>query len=358
MESDTLPLPSDLRWRRLVVVALYVGLLFAFRRLAPVFVCFIVLERLLGWAASSLAARAGLPPRAALWSVVASSAGLGALGGYLGVRRVAGAVRALRAGAPAYWDGLVASPVVAHLRQLAGGEGEGLGDSVKAHAMTALHYATATAHVAVYLLIGLLLALIYLFERDEIERFRADLAPASVGGTLVRWLGYAADAVAVTARMQAVVAVVNAALTLPVLWALRLPNVPLLALLILVSGLLPVVGNLLSGAVLCAVAYQARGAWAVGVFLAVTFVLHKIESYYLNPRLAAEHVKLPGLLLVVSLLLFEQAFGFAGLFLSFPSLYVAMRIRNEWKAVDEARRAPPSAAGPGAGGDSAPRTAA
>ncbi|HEU4405426.1 MAG TPA: AI-2E family transporter [Polyangiaceae bacterium] len=357
MESDTLPLPADLRWRRLIAVALFLGLLFAFRRLAPVFVCFVVLERAIGWAAGALASRAKLSPRASLLTVLGALAALVAVEGYLGVRRVVAGVRALRAEAPGYWDALVANPVVGHLRQLAGAEGEGLVESVKAHAMSALHYATATAHVAVYLIIGLLLALIYLFERDEIDHFFDELAPSSVGGTLARWLGYAADAVAVTARMQAVVAVVNAALTLPVLWLLRLPNVPLLGLVILVSGLLPVVGNLLSGAVLCAVAYQARGAWAVGVFLGVTFVLHKIESYYLNPRLAAEHVKLPGLLLVVSLLLFEQVFGFAGLFLSFPSLYVAMRVRNEWRAADAARRAALGPAGPPAAGD-APRAAA
>lgn len=357
MESDTLPLPADLRWRRLLAVALFLGLLFAFRRLAPVFVCFVVLERAIGWCARTLAGRTKLSPRASLFAVLGALVALIAIEGYIGVRRTITAVRALRAEAPAYWDTLIANPIVGHLRQMAGAEGEGLVESVKTHAMSALHYATATAHVAVYLIIGLLLALIYLFEREEIDHFFGEIAPSSVGGTLARWLGYAADAIAVTARMQAVVAVVNAALTLPVLWLLGLPNVPLLGLLIFVSGLLPVVGNLISGAVLCAVAYQAKGTWAVGVFLAVTFLLHKIESYYLNPRLAAEHVKLPGLLLVVSLLLFEQVFGFAGLFLSFPSLYIAMRIRNEWRAADAARLAALGSPGPPAAGG-APRAAA
>ena len=66
----------------------------------------------------------------------------------------------------------------------------------------------------------------------------------------------------------------------------------------------------------------------------VTFVLHKIESYYLTPRLAAQHVKLPGLILVLSLLAFEEVFGFVGLFLSFPALYVATRIHREWVRED------------------------
>jgi predicted PurR-regulated permease PerM len=127
---------------------------------------------------------------------------------------------------------------------------------------------------------------------------------------------------------------VNAVITLPVLVALGLPHKGMLFILILVSGLLPVVGNFIAGAVLCVVAYETRGAWAVGVMLVVTFILHKIESYYLTPRLAAQHVKLPGLILVLSLLAFEEIFGFVGLFLSFPALYVATRIHREWTSED------------------------
>jgi len=124
--------------------------------------------------------------------------------------------------------------------------------------------------------------------------------------------------------------------TLPILIGLGLPKVPLLFTMVLVCGLLPVVGNVISGVVLCIVAYDAKGMLGVGIFLGVTFLLGKIESYYLSPRLTAQHVKLPGIVLVVSLLLFETVFGFWGLFLSFPALYVASRIANEWRD-EEAR---------------------
>ena len=111
-------------------------------------------------------------------------------------------------------------------------------------------------------------------------------------------------------------------------------ELPLLFLLVLLGGMIPVVGGVMSGVVLCLVAYDAKGFVGVGVFLGVTFVLSKVESYYLSPRLTAQHVKLPGLALVISLLMFETIFGFYGLFLSFPALYVASRIANEWKEED------------------------
>ena len=59
-------------------------------------------------------------------------------------------------------------------------------------------------------------------------------------------------------------------------------------ILIFVSGLIPVVGNFVSGAVLCMLAYQAKGFFGIGVFVVLTFVLHKIEAYYLNPRLTSK----------------------------------------------------------------------
>jgi predicted PurR-regulated permease PerM len=90
-----------------------------------------------------------------------------------------------------------------------------------------------------------------------------------------------------------------------------------------------------AGAVMCVLAYQTKGWMGVGIFVGLTFLLHKIEAYYLNPRLTARHVHLPGFVLIVSLLAFEHVFGFAGLFLSFPFLFVAGRIRAEWAAQDK-----------------------
>ncbi|AKU99707.1 hypothetical protein AKJ09_06371 [Labilithrix luteola] len=52
------------------------------------------------------------------------------------------------------------------------------------------------------------------------------------------------------------------------------------------------------------------------------------------PRLTARHVKIPGFLLIVSLLACEHVFGFKGLFLSFPILFVAGRIRTEFLEED------------------------
>ena len=145
-----------------------------------------------------------------------------------------------------------------------------------------------------------------------------------------------ADAIAVTIQLQLIVALFNTVTTLPVLLLLGVPHVVPLMILIFLAGLIPVVGNLVSGVVLSVLAFQAKGIWGVGIFVALTFVLHKIEAYYLNPRLTARHVRLPGFVLILSLLCFEHLFGFAGLFMSFPFLFIAGRVRAEWSADDAA----------------------
>lgn len=332
MPPDLLPLPSDPRWRRALVLGIFIGLLVLFRHLAPVFVCFVVLVRLLGRASRAFEEHTGIVHRRSMQVMLVGFGLVVATLGTIAVGRALPRVRALRSGGREQIEALAHHPTIEWVRHLHGAEGGGdLIDTVKLHAVDALHYATRIVHLAAYVLIGLLLAVIYLLEQDEIDGWVQELQPATITGTLIRWVGYVADAVAITVRMQGVTAIVNACITLPVLLALRLPHLPSLTAVILVSGLVPVVGNFVAGLILCVVAIQHRGLWAAGVFVVVSFVLHKIESYFLVPRLASHHVALPGLLLVVSLLLFEQLFGFWGLFLSFPSLYVAQRILHEWE---------------------------
>lgn len=191
--------------------------------------------------------------------------------------------------------------------------------------------AAELGHLVIAFIIGLVLAIVYFFDQEKVREFRASLDPTKLWGTLLRWFEHVGEAVSITVQLQLVVAVCNAILTLPVLLLLGVPHVAALMLLILVSGLIPVVGNLVSGAVLCIIAFQVRGWLGVGLFIGLTFVLHKIESYYLNPRLTSRHVKLPGFVLILSLIAWEHLLGIPGLFLSFPILYVADRIRDEFK---------------------------
>ena len=322
--------------RRTLAIVVFAALLVVFWKMVPLLVFFVAFERGLGSATRAIVARAKTPEKPTLLGLV-----LLVLAAFVGAAAL-GAGRAIRSAArvhelPERIAHLKEHPLYEKLREHVGDPGRAL-DIAKTYSAEALRAVGEIGHVLVFATIGFILAVVFLLEREELARFKSSVDPRALGGTLIRWFGYLADAVNVTIQLQLVVAACNTVLTLPVLLLLHIHHVGALMVLIFVSGLVPVVGNFVSGAVLAVLAYHAQGWLGVGVFLALTAVLHKIEAYYLNPRLTARHVHLPGFVLIVSLILWEHLLGFAGLFVSFPVLFVAGKIRAELRAEEEQRQ--------------------
>jgi len=219
---------------------------------------------------------------------------------------------------------------------------EGFKERVPHMVQPAVDYLRATGRTLLHVLIGFIMAVIYVLDRKPVDTLLCELPENSIFGTVRRYFGYLSEAILITISLQVLVALVNTAVTLPVLLVLRLPHIPAFTALIFFSSLIPVVGNLVSGAALIAASFMYRGLWAVGFFIVSTFILHKIEAYYLNPRLATRHVNLPALVIIVSLILHEHLFGFVGLFLSFPVLYVGMNIARDLRGAADKPAAPPA----------------
>jgi predicted PurR-regulated permease PerM len=322
---------TDRNVRRIFVLALFLGLLFLFRHLAVLLVFFVLFERALGTGARWLNARFQVPVAAAVLGQVVLAVVAVAVLSFFGYTRVVPEVPQLRGELEAQFH---------HLREWL--HARGWEHTVSEHATRGLegaqHYAGnvvgflgSVGKSAVYVVIGLILSVVFLIENQELERWREALGVDSPARILMRYFSYLCDAIAITAKLQVIVALVNTLLTLPVLVLMGFPSIPALMVFLFVMGLIPVVGGLVSGVVMAILAYTHKGAAGVGIFFASTFVLHKIESYYLSPRLTAQHVKLPGFVIITSLILFEHVFGLVGLFLSFPSLYVAAKIRESWR---------------------------
>jgi len=318
--------------RRIIALATFAGLLVLFRHLLVLLVFFVVFERLFSVLGAQLATRTRLHAK---WAhAIVAVLVLALLGGLLAL----GVGRAIRAGAnaretlPARIAAIKQLPIYQTIQEHVQDAADQLIERAQHYASGALHFLGAFGHAVLYALIGFILAFVFVLERDELLHFYHSVPPRSLPGTLLRWVTYVAEAMVVTVQFQLVVAACNAALTFPVLIFCGIPHAPSLALMIFASGMVPVVGNFVSGAILTLLAYQAKGWFGVVLFTALTFVLHKLESYYLNPRLAARHVRLPGFVLIVSLLLWEHLLGFVGLFLSFPFLYVSKRVIADLRA--------------------------
>lgn len=319
--------------KRVLALLAFLVLLLLFRKLLVLLAFFVAFERVLFWSAGVLTRRFKLSRMISLGVVlVVVTAGAG-LSAWLSAGRVAQLVKETRQTLPERIAAVRENPLFLELEPHLP-DTERLVESAQHYASNVAKSAADLGHLVLYALIGLILAVVYFLDEERLRTFRQSLAPDSLFGTLTRWGEYVADAVSLTVQLQFIVAAANALLTLPVLLIIGVPHVPMLMLLIFVSGLIPVVGNLISGAVLSVVAYQTKGFVGVGLFIGLTFVLHKLESYFLNPRLAARHVPLPGFVLILSLIAWEHLLGFVGLFVSFPFLYVAGKLITEFKEED------------------------
>ena len=319
--------------RRIIALLAFVGLLYLFRHLALLLVFFVTFERALGWSARTLSARTGVPRKKCVLLILAVVVAV--LGGlaWLGIGKTVRLFVAMQETFPDRLAELREHPLVARVQEQVGSM-EGIFEHVKHYSGTALSAASAIGQFVIHIVMGFVLALVYCLEEEELATFWSKVDRRSLGGTLARWFGHVADATVVTVQLQLIVAACNTAMTLPVLLIIGVPNVGALMLLIFVSALVPVIGNIVSGVTLSLLAYQQKGWLGVGIFIGLTFILHKIESYYLSPRLTSRHVKIPGFLLIVSLIACEHVFGFKGFFLSFPILFLVGRIRTDFLEED------------------------
>lgn len=311
-------------------VLVFLGMLWLFRHLWPALVSFVLFEKGMGYLARRGQTLTGIPRKWLIVAMTVTMLGTLALVAYSSFEPVTQLVEGALESMPK-WQKELRGNSLFHRIQRTFRDSDMIAQHLEGYAATALGMLSTVGRFFVQATIGFLLALVYLFEEEEFERFSARIAPKSLFGRLLRWLTHVADAIAVTVQLQLVVAVFNTVTTLPVLLVLGVPNVPALMVLVFVAALIPVLGNFVAGVVLCFFAFQAKGWVGVAIFLGVTALLGKVESYYLSPQLTARHVKMPSFVLVASLLAFEQLFGFAGFFLSFPFLFVAGRIRAEFK---------------------------
>ncbi len=325
---------NDRNYRRGFVLVLFLGLLVAFRHLAVLLVFFVLFERALGVGAGLLRDKLRVPIAAGIvLQIVVVLGGLVALG-VLGYTRVVPAVPEIRGDVEAQFRAFQAWLQHRGWDQMLSHQTSTLVGRAQHYAGNVVGFVGSLGKNLIYVLLGLILAVVFLLERDALRDWRTSLHEDSAPRILMRYFSYLCDAIAITAKLQVIVAFVNTVITLPVLLALGLPSIPALMAFLFVMGLIPVVGGVISGVVMGIVAFTHKGMVGVGVFFVSTFLLHKIESYYLSPRLTAQHVRLPGFVIITSLILFEHAFGLVGLFLSFPALYVAARIREAWRDAD------------------------
>lgn len=111
-------------------------------------------------------------------------------------------------------------------------------------------------------------------------------------------------------------------LIVPHIFGEHLPLVKTLILVTFIVGLLPVIGNLISNTVIFIVALSVS-FWVASCVLIYLILIHKLE-YFLNARIVGGQIRARAWELLLAMLVFEAAFGLAGV-IAAPIYYAYLK---------------------------------
>lgn len=183
---------------------------------------------------------------------------------------------------------------------------------LKSHAEQVRNAGGAIAHLVVTSIVGMVIgALVSLKEAISEDE------PRYLTGAVTRCLTTLTESfrriVFAQLRISALNTVLTSAYLLVVLplMGIHLPLTETMILVTFLAGLIPIVGNLISNAVI--VIISLRYSWEVAVgSLAFLVVIHKLE-YFFNAKIVGTQIKSSAFELLSAMLIMEAAFGIPGI---------------------------------------------
>ncbi|TLQ04984.1 AI-2E family transporter [Pediococcus stilesii] len=119
---------------------------------------------------------------------------------------------------------------------------------------------------------------------------------------------------------QLIICSINTTLMTIGLWALGIPKLLLLAIIVFILGLVPVAGVLISLIPLSIVAFSANGIVSIIEVMCLVILIHFFESYFLHPRLMAGATDLPIFVTFITLIIAAKMIGTWGLIVGIPTV--------------------------------------
>ena len=220
------------------------------------------------------------------------------------------------------------SPQAAWIREHATSDGPKILAEVARRVDDGLDY---LVRIPIQVLTALLLSVFMLIEWDGVTRGIADLRNTRVQPVydeVAPGIIALGKLIGKSFQGQVLIAVINACLMLGALSLIGVENKFVLALVMFVSCFIPVVGVILSGIPICAVAIlQPDGTlWMVLQVIVAIGLIHLLEGMYLSPRIIGKIGHLHPVLVIVILLVAEKFFGMWGLVLGVPVAIYIIRV--------------------------------
>ena len=111
----------------------------------------------------------------------------------------------------------------------------------------------------------------------------------------------------------------------------------LISVIIAVTNLVPTFGPVIGG-VIGAFFLVLVNPWHALLFLGFTIVLQAIDAYVLKPKLFSNSLGVPGLLILVSVVIFGNLFGAIGMLLAIPAAAILSFLYHEYLLPRQERR--------------------
>ncbi|MDR3072176.1 MAG: AI-2E family transporter [Clostridiales Family XIII bacterium] len=179
------------------------------------------------------------------------------------------------------------------------------------------------------LVLAIALSFLLLLEKKKISRFGIVMSKSRIafihyylmlfGTNFCRSFGK-------VMKVQITIALINASFSVIVLAVFHFPNIWGLGVMILLLGLIPVAGVVISLIPLSIIAFNSGGFVRVLEIVILIVVMHVIEAYVLNPKLMAARMELPVSFVFIILLVAQEYLKVWGLLIGVPLFVFMMAI--------------------------------
>lgn len=163
-----------------------------------------------------------------------------------------------------------------------------------------------------------MLTLYFVIGLDAIKNGFYDLIPASRRAAAVEIAEEIAASVGSYLSGMAILATINATFTFLLLTILQVPFAPVLAVLALPITMIPLIGSVISTAIVTAVALFHSPGTALAVLL-VMIIYMQVEAYVLTPRVVGKAISIPASMVLIGAMAGGTLAGLLGALVACPA---------------------------------------
>lgn len=201
----------------------------------------------------------------------------------------------------------------------------------------AVHVGIGLANAVFGVLFVAMLTMYFVSSLDVIKSSFYDLLPASKRAGIVEISEQIAGSVGSYLSGMAILAFINASFSFLLLTILQVPYAPVLAILALPITMIPLIGSVISTAIITIVTLFSSPGTALVVLLVMVAYM-QVEAYVLTPRVVGKAIKIPASLVLIGAMVGGTLAGLLGALIACPMSAAILLILKKVVVPAQAKR--------------------